>query len=196
MELNHLPGLENSLLVTAESLNKAQSVWLLGGSCGLLFQDVELDKEPRDIDIYADTETIPALHQELKSWTKDAPHLDKEGMYESVLSHYDIEHYAVELVGGFRISSQESIYQVQIKDLLYDYAPQKTIHQVPIRLMPLCHELVFNILRDRKDRYEAIAEAIRAQPEDHEELLKIIISQNVWRQSHLSLIQQLTHISL
>lgn len=196
MILNKLPGLMKPLLILAESLNRAELPWLLGGSCGLLLQGVELAKAPRDIDIYADTEAIEALHQELTLWSLDRPYLDEEGMYKSMLSHYQMEGYSVELVGGFTVSSHHSIYQVKVDNLLYHRAAESWIQDIPIRLMPLSHELVFNMLRGREDRYQAIAEVIREQPESHEELLKIIVSQNDWSQSHLSLIQQLTGMSL
>lgn len=189
-------GLRKSLLVTGQSLNKAESLWLLGGSCGLLLQGVKLEKDPRDIDIYTDTEDMPVLHHLLESWAEDVPHLDEEGMYKSVLSHYEIERYDVELVGGFMITSLESVYQVKVKDLLYEYSPETSIQQIPFRLMPLSHELIFNVLRNRQDRYEAIAEVIREHPENHEEILRKMMSQTHWSRSHLSLIKHLTNISL
>ncbi|MFC7682005.1 hypothetical protein [Paenibacillus sp. GCM10028914] len=196
MRLDHSQKLKKSLFVAAESLNRADSIWLLGGSCSLLLQGVSLNKEPRDLDVYADTYAIPALHRELDTWAKDTPRLDEEGMYVSVLSHYQIHDYSVELVGGFKITSHGSVYEVKIDDLLYNWAPRNTIQDVSFRLMPLSHELVFNVLREREDRYVAIAEVIRQQPERHSELLKEIVSQNEWSHSHLSLIQDLTGITL
>lgn len=196
MRLNHLPGLTKPLLFAAESLNRAEQVWLLGGSCSLLLQGVKLEKAPRDIDIYADAGGISKLHRELNFWAEDTPHLDEEGMYKSVLSHYAIEGYPVELVGGFSVTSHDSAYHVEVEHLLYDWAPENRIQDVSFRLMPLSHELVFNVLRDREDRYKAIADVILQQPENHTELLKMILSRNNWSQSHLSIIHRLTGITL
>lgn len=194
---NLLPeDLRRSLIMTGRSLNRTDLFWLLGGSCGLFFQGVNLNKDPRDIDVYTDIDAVSALHHELAQWAEDAPHIDEEGIYKSVLSHYEIDGYTTELVGGFRVTSQESVYQVKIKDLLYAYAPEVSLDDISFRLMPLSHELVFNILRNRSERYEAIAEVIRQQPESHEELLRKIVSQTQWNRSHLSLIKQLTTISL
>lgn len=196
MRLNHLPGLVKPLLITAESLNRAEPVWLLGGSCSLLLQGVKLDKSPRDIDIYTDTGGISELHKTLDIWAKDTPQLDEEGMYQSVLSHYEIEGYSVELVGGFTVTSHHSTYHVEVEHLLYDRGPENRLQDVSFRLMPLSHELVFNVLRGREDRYVAIADVIRQQAEHHVELLKLIISHNVWSQDHLTMIHRLTGITL
>ncbi|WP_054957135.1 nucleotidyltransferase domain-containing protein [Paenibacillus dakarensis] len=195
MNIDRMPELEKSLLVATESLDKAKTAWLLGGSCGLLLQGVKLDKAPRDIDIYTDAESVHKLHHELNLWAEDSPHLDEEGMYKSVLSHYVIADYPVELVGGFEIASLGSQYKVKVSSLLYDRAPVYTLQHKPIRLMPLSHELVFNVLRNRRDRYEAIAKEIRRKPELHLDLLNTILSHNKWDASHLTIIQQLTSFS-
>jgi hypothetical protein len=44
--------------------------------------------------------------------------------------------------------------------------------------MPLAHELVFNVLRNRADRYEAIAQAMRYDPASHLPALEGILSCN------------------
>lgn len=166
----------------------------------MLLQGVKLDKAPQDIDIYADGSGISKLHKELDLWATDQPHLDEEGMYKSVLSHYEIEANAVELVGDFAVNSHDSIYHVEVEHLLYDHASRYELYyelqHASLRLMPLSHELVFNVLRGRKDRYEAIAEVIKHELEHHAELLKLILSRNVWSQDHLAKIHSLTGINL
>ncbi|WKL02675.1 hypothetical protein Q0F98_01795 [Paenibacillus amylolyticus] len=56
------PELHAALLETAKAWNTQPQTWLLGGSCGLLLQGVELQQAPRDIDIYADVAAAKELH--------------------------------------------------------------------------------------------------------------------------------------
>ncbi|MNW16650.1 hypothetical protein D3C71_2155640 [compost metagenome] len=46
--------------------------------------------------------------------------------------------------------------------------------------MPLAHEFVFNILRNRPDRYLAIAVLIRNNPSKHLPLLSKLLARNEW----------------
>lgn len=103
MKLSDLPGLESLLYETVCKLNLTGQPWVLGGSCSLLLQGVQLDKPPRDIDIYTDAESVHELHASLADWAEDAPHLDQEGMYASILSHYGRYGVSIELVGGFTV---------------------------------------------------------------------------------------------
>lgn len=192
MTLNNIPELRKPLTTAARTLNRAERPWLVGGSCGLMLQGVRLDRAPRDIDIYADGEDIWDLHQQLQPWADGEPSLDKEGIYESMMGFYEIEGYSVELVGGFIVSSGQSVYRVEVEELLFPAAPMVEYASTAFRLMPLSHELVFNVLRQRPDRYEAIAEAIRERPELHFELLDCIVRRNEWDRQHLSLIGSLT----
>lgn len=192
MTLNDLPELENVLATAIHKLNQVNIPWLLGGSCSLLLQDVKLDKPPRDIDLYTDAEGVHPLHESLASAAVDAPRLDQEGMYSSILSHYAINEVPIELVGGFKVNSSGSSYMVEIDSLLYRAAPENRIQDATVRLMPLSHELVFNVLRDRQDRYEAIAEAVRIDKDKHIPLLQQLLSRNRLSAEHLRVLNRLT----
>lgn len=196
MTLNNIPELRKPLTTAAMALNRAEPSWLVGGSCGLMLQGVRLDRAPRDIDIYADREDIWNLHRQLQPWADGEPALDKEGIYESIMGFYEIDGYSVELVGGFIVSSGQSVYRVEVEELLYPAAPKVECSSTAFRLMPLSHELVFNVLRERPDRYKAIAEAIKEEPELHCELLGTIVGRNEWDRQHLSLIGSLTGLKL
>lgn len=52
--------------------------------------------------------------------------------------------------------------------------------------MPLSHELVFNVLRARPDRYEATAAAILLNPNEHLPLLSKILTRNRLNMQHRS----------
>jgi hypothetical protein len=191
MTLNDLPELESVLATAIHKLNQVPIAWLLGGSCSLLLQDVTLDKPPRDIDIYTDAGGVQPLHESLAFMAVDAPRLDQEGIYSSILSHYEIEKVPIELVGGFEVNSNGSSYCVEIDPLLYPAAPESHIQGVTVRLMPLSHELVFNVLRDRPDRYNAIAEAILRDMDQHMPLLQQLLSRNRLSMEHRMVLNRL-----
>jgi len=184
MKLSDVPGLESLLYETVCKLNPTGQPWLLGGSCSLLLQGVQLDKPPRDIDIYADAESVHKLHASLADWAEDSPHLDQEGIYASILSHYGQHGVSIELVGGFIVMTGGSEYRVEIGPLLHHAAPEHRIQGAGVRLMPLAHEMVFNVLRDRPDRYEAIAETILLRPDEHLPLLSKILTRNKLNAQH------------
>ncbi|WP_046215007.1 hypothetical protein [Paenibacillus wulumuqiensis] len=171
--------------------------WLLGGSCGLLLQGIPLDEAPRDIDLYADGSTIQRLHEQLQVHTLvlDGPELNETRMYRSVLSHYQAGDYKVELVGDFEVRARESYYRVHIDKSLYDHAQMITLGSHEIAIMPLAHELVFNLLRDRRDRYERIAEQMTAEPERHAALVKQIIAANGFHPQMIQRIHKLAGIN-
>uniref|UniRef100_A0AAE9PVG6 Uncharacterized protein n=1 Tax=Paenibacillus polymyxa TaxID=1406 RepID=A0AAE9PVG6_PAEPO len=61
--VDRLPhNLAVALSSLAESWSTVSVPWMLGGSCSLLVQEVELDRLPRDIDIYADIHAAKQLH--------------------------------------------------------------------------------------------------------------------------------------
>lgn len=191
MTLNDLPELEEALATAIHKLNQAPVVWLLGGSCCLLLQGVELGKPPRDIDIYADAAGVQPLHETLALQAVDAPRLDQEGIYSSILSHYEIEKVPIELVGGFEVNSEGSSYRVEIDQLLYPAATARHIRDATVRLMPLSHELVFNVLRNRPDRYDAIAEAMLRDMNQHLPLLQELLSRNRLNEEHRMVLKRL-----
>ncbi|NMO96961.1 hypothetical protein HII30_14440 [Paenibacillus lemnae] len=189
-----MSGLTSAIETIAAGLNRGSASWLLGGSCSLLLQGVKLDRFPRDIDVYADAEDVMLLHSCLSVDVIRSPQRDREGMYDSLLSRYKLKGYEAELVGGFKVSSGGSYYEVKIKSLLYRHAVKYELEKTSIFLMPLSHEFVFNILRGRPDRYEPIAELIRQNPAPHHELLKHMLSLFTWSEEHKAKIKRLTGI--
>jgi hypothetical protein len=141
--------------------------WLIGGSCGLVLQGVEVSASPRDLDIYIDEEGAAAFHDALVRYATDKPSYSETDKYRSTLSHYVIEGVPVELVAGFEVCVPGAAYRVDISGLMSFFAPEAIVMNTPVRLMPLPHELLFNLLRDRPDRYIAIAETMRPQLVDH-----------------------------
>lgn len=194
MTQNMPPELRLALRKAASALSTVRPAWLLGGSCGLLLQGVELGRTPRDIDIYTDSVHVPLLHGQLQFWAAGEPVLDREGIYESMLSRYELDGYSLELVGGFKVSAGHSRYSVEVDRLLALSAPVCELDDRTIRLMPLAHELVFNVLRDRPDRYVPVAEAIRRDQKRHIGLLELILTRNVWDSQHRTLISSLANV--
>lgn len=187
--------LEQALSDAADRLSKLPKCWLLGGSCGLLLQQVALSAEPRDIDIYTDECHVAKVHSQLEPYCTSRPEQSKTPIYQSVLSRYIIRGKQAELVGGFRIETVGSIYRVEVDTTLSRYAVTVSIGNGTIRLMPLAHELVFNVLRNRPDRYVPIAQRMISGDEVHLEALRLIVARNEFRADVLDRIHQLINVS-
>lgn len=185
------PDLHAALLETAAAWINQPYTWLLGGSCGLLLQEVELNQAPRDIDIYADIAAAKQLHGVAPGRKLDEPAVDTTGPYASLLSHYQVGACAMELVGGFEMWSRNNWYRTEIERVLAFHAPSVRLGTHHVHLMPLAHELLFNLLRGRADRYEPIAQAIRKQPQKHQPLLDELGKQNVWTNLFREQVQEL-----
>ncbi|MDO3679186.1 hypothetical protein [Paenibacillus ehimensis] len=157
-----------------------EPIWLVGGSTGLLLQGVQLDALPRDLDLYADRRHAEALHMALRRFAIDDQTESETSIYRSTLSHYEMRGVKVELVGAFEVRAMDSEYRVEADYLARTHAPVVPYGgEEAVRLMPLAHELVFNVLRDRPDRFEAIAKVCRVQePERHRLALDDLISRN------------------
>ncbi|MGQ8872862.1 hypothetical protein [Paenibacillus sp. TSA_86.1] len=174
------PELHKALLDTAKAWNSQPHTWLLGGSCGLLLQGVELQQAPRDIDVYADIAAAKSLHVCAPGSRLDKPAVDKTGPYASLLSHYQVGACSLELVGGFEVWARGSWYRTQIEHVLARYAAEAQVDTYALRLMPLAHELLFNLLRGREDRYVPISLRIRQEPEAHQPAMMALSQHNIW----------------
>ncbi|MFD3258838.1 hypothetical protein ACE3MQ_09530 [Paenibacillus lentus] len=172
--------LVSALKELSSRLGQDQAAWLLGGSCGLWLQGVPLEQSPRDIDVYCDRIDVEKLHDRLTSLALDEPVLDQSGSYASLLSHYRLGSFTMELVGGFEVRKGSSRYRTEVNGILSEHSGRIALEGSAIRLMPLAHELLFNVLRERPDRYHAIAEAIRRSPEPHLSLLHKLLARNEW----------------
>lgn len=154
-------------------------VWLLGGSCGLMLHGVKLNAVPRDIDLYGDLEDAPILHDALKDYAVDkGPEADYSGGCFSLRSRYLIGNTQVELVCGFEIGRCSQRYRVDVHKL-HQYAPVNDYTGIGLlRLMPLAHELIFNLLRGRTDRSRLIAASMKAELPGHLQLLQRLCEDN------------------
>ncbi|WP_409347177.1 nucleotidyltransferase domain-containing protein [Paenibacillus sp. MBLB4367] len=185
-----------ALAALHDRLKPANVKWLVGGSCGLLLQGVPIGREPRDLDVYMDeTDAIP-FHHALKDLAMDAPQFSRTPIYESVLSHYAVPSVQLEAVGGFRVQACGAEYRVEIGSLLYDFGFQAEAAGRRIPLMPLAHEFLFNILRERPDRYEAIAPVIKGDLALHLPPLIAIIGRNLISAELLERMNGLLGVSL
>ncbi|MFD2612005.1 nucleotidyltransferase domain-containing protein [Paenibacillus gansuensis] len=152
--------------------------WLVGGSCGLLLQGVPIGRPPRDIDIYVDEIHTAAAAFCLKEFATDQLQYNETDIYSSHLSHYELSGISVELVGGFVVRSMNSRYEVNVSARLSPVSEEAVIKQVKFHLMPLPHEFVFNVLRERMDRVQAIASRMGAEPDKYRPVLSSIIKEN------------------
>lgn len=164
--------------VIGDVLDGLRAEWLVGGSVGAILQGVPLTADPRDLDIYADTERAKEIHQVLQTFATDEQAFSETRIYSSLLSHYSIEDVQVELVGGFRVNVDDTEYSVQVEGLLSEYAWSGMMDGTAVRFMPLAHELLFNVLRDREDRYVPIAATMKAAPDRHAATVERLLTEN------------------
>uniref|UniRef100_A0AAE9PR64 Uncharacterized protein n=2 Tax=Paenibacillus TaxID=44249 RepID=A0AAE9PR64_PAEPO len=121
----------------------------------------------------------------------DRQQVDRSGSYVSLLSHYDLEGFPVELVGGFEVLCDGALYRLEIERLLWSTGVQLELGSASLRLMPLSHELLFNILRNRPDRYKAIADVMKRDPRRHIIVLKQLLVSNIWNEEQLDKLAEL-----
>ncbi|NEW06090.1 hypothetical protein GK047_08720 [Paenibacillus sp. SYP-B3998] len=185
------------LLLTIESLHqqlqRAEGTrWLIGGSCGLLLHNVDIQRSPRDLDIYVDSIDVQTLHASLNENAIDTPVYSETPIYASILSHYDIQGNSVEVVGDFRVQAMRSTYQVEVSYLWEHHCTVVPLTPLcTVKIMPLAHELLFNLLRDRPDRYEAIAKMMKSNPSPHVPALEDLLARNSWGREILSRLERL-----
>ncbi|MGM1020577.1 MAG: hypothetical protein ACQEXV_08540 [Bacillota bacterium] len=192
LRLNKLPHeLTAALSSLADTWASIAVPWMLGGSCSLLVQEVELDRLPRDIDIYADIHAAKQLHAKAPGVMIDRQQVDRSGSYVSLLSHYELEGFPVELVGGFEVLCDGALYRLEVERLLWSAGIRLDLGRSSLRLMPLSHELLFNLLRNRSDRYEAIADAMKRDPQRHIVVLNQLLISNIWTDDQLAKLQEL-----
>ncbi|MDF2671299.1 MAG: hypothetical protein K0R67_3605 [Paenibacillus sp.] len=157
----------------------------------MLYQGVQLEAEPRDLDLYTDRSGIDMLHEMLGPYATDTPVDSETGIYRSLLSHYSICGITVELVGSLEVTRESACYVVEVADFMFAYAQELQLGNVQVRIMPLVHELVFNVLRDRPDRYRAIAEAVNYDITIHREVWRKLLERNRIGQPFIGIIQEL-----
>lgn len=174
------PEVSQALQQLSRVCKAAEGHWLLGGSCALWLQGVQLSAAPRDIDIYTDTQHAGTLHRLLEEFALDEPRLDESGLYKSRLSHYKLGQLTLELVGGFQVKTEGALYRTEVADILAPAAETALLESEAVMLMPLAHEFIFNVLRARPDRYLPIAGEIRKKPDRHLPLLLLLLERNYW----------------
>ncbi|CAI6058245.1 hypothetical protein [Cohnella sp. JJ-181] len=162
-------AIRRALAAFAALTSGSGSRWVLGGSAGLALRGARLEAAPRDLDIYADASAVPLLHARLTPRSTDGPAWDETGNYRSLLSHYDWEGVQIELVGDFEVVVPGSRYRTEVDAFLYGHGDDWVDGEsgLSVRLMPLGHELIFNLLRGRRDRALETARLMRADPDAH-----------------------------
>lgn len=171
------PRIERALAAAADRWAGVAASWLVGGSCGLAFHGVQTLAPPRDVDIYVDAVGAAELHRAMADLAVDEQEYNETPRYRSVLSHYRVEEVTIELVAGFEVRRDGALYRVRIDDVLLPYATERAFGNAKLQVMPLAHEFMFNVLRERPDRYQAIADRMRgADQERHAASLRAIVT--------------------
>lgn len=176
------PALLHALTESIRLLNTGEDIrnmkWLLGGGCGLLLQQVTNGVPPKDIDLYADRRAAGRLHRKLNRCGSEAPKEDFSGECRSLRSNYLIQGVQVDLSCGYEIRRPGAGYKTDAR-LLAAFASETWMGEAgPVKLMPLAHELVCNLLRGRQERCEAIAAVMRPELPAHLPLLRELVARN------------------
>lgn len=154
--------IESALAAIVQALKGTNAAWVVGGSTGLMLRGLPLPDAPNDIDLYTDDEDYDLIYDRLKSYSVDTKQLSECGSYRSILSHFVIKGVSVELVGGFVVRAKGCRYMTEVRSLLNPSSEQVVIQyegqETSIPVVPLAHELWFNVLRNREDRIQLIVE--------------------------------------
>jgi len=172
------PPIASALAEAAGRWNGLERPWLVGGSCGLVLHGVRVASEPRDLDVYVDAPDAPLFHRAMSPFAVDEQQPSETALYRSILSHYRVGGVLLELVAGFEVRTAGAEYRVEVPDLLASHALRTDAGGAPVGVMPLAHELAFNMLRGREDRYTAVAEAMCRDPARHIAALRLILARN------------------
>ncbi|MBD2845176.1 hypothetical protein IDH44_08230 [Paenibacillus sp. IB182496] len=149
--------------------------WVVGGSAGLLLRGLELAVPPRDLDIYSDDKHAPELHEALRRFRQDEQIESRTAIYRSLLSHYSVEGVEVELVGGFEIRTAQCLYRAEVERRLWPGGSSRHGYV----LVPLAHELIFNLLRQREDRASLILRAMAGDSGEARMLRELLMANRV-----------------
>jgi hypothetical protein len=155
--------------------------WLIGGSGGLLLRDMPLTALPSDLDVFCDEPYMLAIHEALQAYASNAPYVLQDLFAISTLSSYRVQDQDVELIAGFEIQTAEgNHYVTQVERLLRPYAKYVQHNGQTIGIVPLAHEWIFNVLRERPDRVRLIEAAMLAAPEEHLPALAKLYEASDW----------------
>ncbi|MCD9021215.1 nucleotidyltransferase domain-containing protein [Cohnella silvisoli] len=168
----------SALALLAETLESCEARWVLGGSTALALRGARLERAPRDLDIYVDKESVSIIHDKLSQYAMDGPENNETERYHSILSHYHLAGSVVELVGDFRVSALQSLYTTEVSEFLFPNSDMIQVEGYKVPLVPLGHELIFNLLRERMDRASVVGELILRDPVKHLPLLQILLQRN------------------
>ena len=117
-------------------------------------------------------------------------------MYESTLCHYYVLGVQVEVVCDFRVQTLSCLYQVEVAVLAtYFQEFAKLDESVNIPVIPLAHELLFNLLRQRSDRYVLIASWIELNPKLHVPALTYLLHIHTWSDEILQKVNEYVNIA-
>ncbi len=177
-------------------LEPTQAQWLLGGSMGLMLRGLPCIQQPRDIDIYIDHKDSARVHEALHAFASHPPRFSETDMYESTLCHYYVLGVQVEVVCDFRVQTLSCLYQVEVAVLAtYFQEFAKLDESVNIPVIPLAHELLFNLLRQRSDRYVLIASWIELNPKLHVPALTYLLHIHTWSDEILQKVNEYVNIA-
>ncbi|MEK3881464.1 hypothetical protein [Paenibacillus sp. PL2-23] len=182
--MSETTNIHHALAIIADAAGT--SGWALGGSAALLLRGIPLEAPPRDIDLYCDQARLDSLHLALAPYATDSPAYSETPIYRSTLSHYVIGACKVELVTDFQVDAHGCRYRVDVAGFLVPFGDEaelelsETRHSGSprVRVAPLAHELLFNVLRGRADRISTIAEAMGREAERQERLLAELEARN------------------
>ncbi|MBU6145185.1 MAG: hypothetical protein KGO83_00565 [Paenibacillaceae bacterium] len=158
----------------AHALAGSEAVWLLGGSSALAMRGIALAAPPRDVDVYADEMDVHRIANELQQYVVKPAHYSATALYASTRVLLRMHGVDVEIVGDLTVTTPSSRYTVRVRDVLMHDA--ELCHGIP--LMPLAHEYVFNVLRARQDRVDALE--ARMGEDCHRAVVQRLIATRSW----------------
>lgn len=159
--MRNLGDVYKPLLYAAERLNRTGIPWLVGGSTACVLQGVPYLHKPNDLDIYIDRHSIEDVKRMLDDWEIVPVQTAKTEVYSSYLSRCCVNATEVEFIANMTVRTATGHYKVEVDNLLMIYATEVIVKDMPAPVIPLEHEMVFNLLREREDRFGPIGETLR-----------------------------------
>jgi hypothetical protein len=138
--------------------------WLVGGSTATILHGVSLAAPPHDLDIDAPGDGALKLGELLSSFVVSPVQRSDTDLYNNLFGRFDVNGTKVEILGDFEIKARSWSHRLVITEDLYNRCTEVTLQPgLTVRLVPLEHQLIVNLIRGRVDRVASISATLRGQ---------------------------------
>lgn len=132
--------------------------WLVGGSAATILHGVRLADPPHDLDIDAPADVALRLGEMLSQFVVSPVERGDTDLYSNLFGRFDVAGTKVEILGDFEIKTPSWSHRLVITEELFERCARVEVApDLPVRLVPLEHQLIVNLIRGRVDRVATIS---------------------------------------